>query len=184
VALHPWYATRELLFLFPYPSGVSELGSSALVYAAPMPSSWTQNIYHAVFSTKHRLPLITSEIEERLYAFIGGILKDLRCIPVAINGTADHLHLLAIYPSELSHADMLRHVKKRSSEWIHDTFGKLREFAWQEGYGGFTVSKSAMDHVAQYIRQQKERHQKFDSLTEFKELLRLHGVEFDPQYLV
>ncbi|MBM4109054.1 MAG: hypothetical protein FJ255_09655 [Phycisphaerae bacterium] len=74
-----------------------------------MPASWTQNIYHAVFSTKRREPTITPEVEERLHPFVGGILKDLRCIPVAINGTADHLHLLTIYPSDLSHADMLRH---------------------------------------------------------------------------
>jgi REP element-mobilizing transposase RayT len=148
-----------------------------------MSSSWTQNLYHAVFSTKHRLPAISPEVEERLYPFIGGILKDLGCTPIAINGTADHLHLLARYPSDLSHADMLRHTKKRSSEWIHTTFRDMQAFAWQEGYGGFTVSTSALDDVAQYIRQQKERHQKFDSLTEFKELLRLNGIEHDPKYL-
>ncbi len=148
-----------------------------------MPSSWTQNIYHAVFSTKHRVEIITPEVEERLYPFVGGILKDLRCIPIAINGMADHLHFLAIYPSDLSHADMLRHVKKRSSEWLHGTFPKLREFSWQEGYGGFTVSKSLTDEVAEYIRGQKEHHKRFDSLSEFKELLKRHGIEFDPKYL-
>jgi REP element-mobilizing transposase RayT len=142
-----------------------------------MPSSWTQNIYHAVFSTKQRLTAISPEVEERLYPFVGGILKD------AVNGTADHIHFLAIYPSDLSHADMLRHVKKRLSEWIHGTFADMREFAWQEGYGGFTVSKSVMDEVASYIRRQKQHHEKFDSLSEFKELLRRHGVEFDPKYL-
>lgn len=148
-----------------------------------MPSSWTQNIYHAVFSTKHRVPTIAPEVEERLHPFVGGILKDLRCIPIAINGTEDHLHMLTIYPSDLSHADMLRHVKKRSSEWIHNTFDGLREFAWQEGYGGFTVSKSGMDEVACYILTQKEHHAKFDSLAEFKELLRRHEIEYDPKYL-
>jgi putative transposase len=148
-----------------------------------MPSSWTQNIYHAVFSTKHRLPTITPEAEERLHPFMGGILKDLKCIPVAINGTADHVHVLTIYPSDLSHADMMRHVKKRSSEWIHGTFADMQTFAWQEGYGGFTVSKSLLDDVAEYVRRQKEHHKKYDSLTEFKELLRRHGIEFDPKYL-
>ncbi|HEX2839536.1 MAG TPA: IS200/IS605 family transposase [Phycisphaerales bacterium] len=148
-----------------------------------MPSSWTQNIYHAVFSTKHRLPIVTPELETRLHPFVGGILKDLRCIPIAINGTADHLHFLAIYPSDLSNADMLRHVKKRSSEWVHKSFDDQHGFAWQEGYGGFTVSKSAMDDVAAYIHRQKEHHQEFDSLMEFKELLRKHGVEYDPKYL-
>ena len=148
-----------------------------------MPSSWTQNLYHAVFSTKHRVAIITPELEERLYPFVGGILKELRCTPIAINGTPDHLHFLARYPSDLSHADMLRHVKKRSSEWIHKTFPDLRAFDWQDGYGGFTVSKSALDDVAVYIRGQKEHHQRFDSLSEFKELLRRHEVEWDPKYL-
>lgn len=148
-----------------------------------MPSSWTQNIYHAVFSTKGRIEWIAPEVEDRLYPFIGGILKDLRCIPIAINGTADHLHVLAVYPSDLSHADMLRHVKKRSSEWIHNTFDGLSAFAWQEGYGGFTVSKSMLDDVAEYVRRQKEHHTRFDSLSEFKELLRRHGIEYDPKYL-
>ena len=63
-----------------------------------MPSSWTQNIYHAVFSTKHRLPTIAPELQERLPPFMGGILKDLECIPVAINGTADHVHVLQSTP--------------------------------------------------------------------------------------
>jgi putative transposase len=155
-------------------------------YAASMPSSWTQNIYHAVFSTKHRVRIITPALEERLHPFIGGILKDLRCVPIAINGADDHLHVLTRYPSDLSNADMLRHIKKRSSEWIHDTFPDtpdLREFAWQEGYGGFTVSKSALDEVAAYIRTQKEHHARFDSLTEFKELLRRNDIEYDSTYL-
>jgi REP element-mobilizing transposase RayT len=129
------------------------------------------------------VPTITAEVEERLHPFIGGILKDLRCTPIAINGTADHLRFVACYPSDLSPADMLRHVKKRSSEWVHGTFAGLRGFAWQEGYGGFTVSTSALHDVARYIREQKERHQRFDSLAEFKELLRLHGVGYDPKYL-
>jgi putative transposase len=148
-----------------------------------MPSSWTQNLYHAVFSTKHRVAIITPEVEERLQSFVGGILKDLRCTPIAINGTADHLHVLARYPSDLSHSDMVRHVKKRSSEWIHETYADMRMFAWQVGYGGFTVSKSGLDDIAEYIRQQKVHHQRFDSLSEFKELLRRNEIEFDPEYL-
>jgi putative transposase len=148
-----------------------------------MPSSWTQNIYHAVFSTKGRVCSITPDHQERLYPYIGGILKDLRCTPIAINGMEDHVHFLARYPSDLSHADMLRHVKQRSSLWIHEIFPELRAFAWQEGYGGFTVSKSLMDSVAAYIRNQKEHHKKMTSLDEVKEFLRKSGIEYDPRYL-
>lgn len=93
-----------------------------------MPTSWTQNLYHAVFATERRIEIITPELEERLYPFIGGILKDLDCIPLAINGTADHLHVLARNPSSLSNADMVRNVKQRSSAWIHDTFIEFQHF--------------------------------------------------------
>lgn len=153
------------------------------VNSAPMPSSWTQNFYHAVFSTKKRVETISPKVEERLYPFMGGILKDLRAVPIAINGTADHVHVLTRYPPDLAHADMLLHIKKRSSEWIHDTFEGMGGFAWQKGYGGFTVSKSGVDKAADYIRRQKEHHSSVSSLEEFKELLRLHDIEYDAEYL-
>jgi REP element-mobilizing transposase RayT len=144
-----------------------------------MPSSWTQNYYHAVFSTRLRRALIKPECEPRIHAFVGGILRDLDCTAIAVNGMPDHIHFLARYPSKLSHADMLRHVKSRSSGWIRDTFPLLSDFAWQEGYGGFTVSKSAADDVADYIRRQKAHHAKISFEVEFLELLRRHGIEFE-----
>ncbi len=104
-------------------------------------------------------------------------------MPIEINGMPDHVHVLTAYPSDLSHADMLQKIKKRSSEWIHNTFPELRVFEWQVGYGGFTVSKSMQEIVAEYIRNQKEHHKKVSSLDEFKEFLRVNGVEYDPKYL-
>ena len=148
-----------------------------------MPGSWTQNLYHAVFATKGRAGLITPAHEDRLHAYIGGILKDLGCTPIAINGTADHVHVLARYPADLSHADMVRHVKQRSSRWLHETFAEMRAFAWQEGYGGFTVSASMLDTVAAYIRGQKDHHKAANSRAEFEEFLRKHGIDYDPKYL-
>jgi putative transposase len=148
-----------------------------------MPTSWTQNLYHAVFATERRTEIITPDLEERLYPFIGGILKDLGCAPLAINGTADHIHFLARYPSSLSNADMVRNVKQRSSAWIHDTFPEFRHFGRQRGYGGFTVSKSLSEEVAQYIRNQKVHHKKYSALDEFKEMLRRNEMEFDPALL-
>lgn len=144
-----------------------------------MPSAWTQNFYHAVFSTKQRAGLITPELEARLYPFIGGIVRDLRCTLLAINGTSDHVHLLIRYRADLSHSELLRHVKGRSSKWINDTFPQFGRFAWQEGYGGFTVSKSATASVKEYIAGQKEHHREQDFESEFLELLRRHGLEFE-----
>jgi REP element-mobilizing transposase RayT len=144
-----------------------------------MPSAYTQNSYHAVFSTKHRAGFITPELESRLYPFIGGILRDLRCTLVAINGMPDHVHLLIRYRADLSHSEMLQQIKARSSKWVHEAFPRLVDFPWQEGYGGFTVSKSATPNVKAYIARQKEHHKRQDYQGEFLELLRRHGIEFD-----
>lgn len=144
-----------------------------------MPTAYTQNFYHTTFSTKHRANLITPELEQRLYPFIGGIVRDLRCTLLAINGMPDHLHLLVRYRADLSHFELLQQVKGRSSKWIHETFPHLADFAWQEGYGGFTVSKSVVPNVEFYIGNQKEHHKRQDFKTEYLELLRRHGIEFD-----
>src|SRR3990172_8649751 len=144
-----------------------------------MPSAWTQNFFHTVFSTRQRVGLITPELEARLYPFIGGIVRDLRCTLLAINGMPDHVHLLVRYRPDLSHSELLQQVKGRSSKWVHETFPQLGHFAWQEGYGGFTVSKSAVTAVEEYIARQKEHHQRQDFKSEFLELLRRHGIEFD-----
>lgn len=145
--------------------------------ARTMPSTWTQNYYHAVFSTKHRVAAIAPEIEARLYPFMGGIVRDLRSTLVAINGMPDHVHLLIRYRADISHSQLLQQIKGRSSKWINDTFGKLRPFAWQEGYGGFTVSRSMVPDVEAYIARQKDHHKRHDFRSEFLELLRRHGIE-------
>ncbi len=144
-----------------------------------MPSAFTQNFYHTVFSTKHRAGLITPDLETRLYPFVGGIVRDLRCTLLAINGMPDHVHLLVRYRPDLSHAELLQQIKGRSSKWINETFPKLGHFSWQEGYGGFTVSKSVVPEAEAYIARQKEHHQRQDFKSEFRELLRKHGIEFD-----
>jgi len=148
-----------------------------------MPTAYTQNFYHAVFSTKHRTNLITPELEQRLFPFIGGIVRDLRCTLLAINGMPDHVHLLIRYRADLSHSDMLQQIKGRSSNWINETFPQIGHFAWQEGYGGFTVSKSVVPDVEAYIARQKEHHQRQDFQAEFVQLLRLHGIEFNEKKL-
>lgn len=144
-----------------------------------MPGAWTQNYYHVVFSTLERRALIKPEIEERLHAYLGGLVRDLRCQLIAVNGMPDHIHLLVRYRADLAHSDLVRHVKTRSSRWFHETFAEQREFAWQNGYGGFTVSRSNVEAVESYIRLQKQHHERMDFQTEFLALLRKHGIEFD-----
>lgn len=146
-----------------------------------MSSSWTQNFYHAVYGTKLRTPWITPEVEERLHPFLGGIAKDLNCTPIAINGMAEHVHVLVRFPSDLAVADLLRHLKSRSSKWIHQTFPSSSEFGWQEGYGGFTVSKPSVGEVEQYIRNQKEHHAGMTFEAEYLAMLRKTGWDGDPK---
>jgi putative transposase len=135
-----------------------------------MPTSWTQNYYHTVFSTKGRAALITPDIEARLYPFLGGVVRDLKASLLAVGGMPDHVHLLVRYPSDLSHADMLRHIKARSSKWLHESLPGARDLSWQDGYGGFTVSKSKVDEVASYIARQKEHHRSQSFMDEVREL--------------
>ncbi|HNQ21604.1 MAG TPA: IS200/IS605 family transposase [Phycisphaerae bacterium] len=144
-----------------------------------MPGAWTQNFYHTLFGTKDRTGLITPEWETHLYPFMGGIVRDLGCMLLTINGMPDHVHLLIRYRADLSHSDLLQQIKGRSSKWINETFPLPGRFAWQEGYGGFTVSRSAVPAVEAYIAGQKEHHRRQDFRSEFLELLRRHGVEFD-----
>lgn len=144
-----------------------------------MPSAFTQNFYHAVFSTRQRLKLVTSEIENDLFPFIGGIVRDLGCKLLAVNGMPDHIHLLICYRPDLSHSEMLKQIKGRSSKWINETFAVRGRFAWQEGYGGFTMSASVVAAVKKYIAGQKKHHERQDFKSEFLELLRRHEIEFD-----
>ena len=144
-----------------------------------MPSAFTQNFYHAVFSTRQRANLIHPELEQRLYPFVGGIVRDLRCTLLAVGGMPDHVHLLVRYRADLSRSEMLQQIKGRSAKWVNETAPQRGHFAWQEGYGGFTVSKSVVPEVEQYIARQKDHHKRQDFKAEFLELLRLHGIEFD-----
>ncbi|MBN8596780.1 MAG: IS200/IS605 family transposase [Planctomycetes bacterium] len=142
-----------------------------------MPATWTHNYYHMLFGTKYRQPLIDEQLELRLHPFLAGIAKDLGCTPYAVNGYVEHVHVVVRYPSDLSHADLARHLKSRSSGWIHETFPALQHFAWQVGYGGFTVSKSVLPRVVRYVENQKEHHQRVSYTDEFLKMLRKHGTD-------
>jgi putative transposase len=116
--------------------------------------------YHLVFSTKNRLPQITADLRERLYDYMGGIIKGERGVLFAAGGAEDHVHLLVALPAQPSLADFMRLIKTNSSKWVHETFASHRDFAWQSGYGAFSVSRSNDDHVRQYIAAQAEHHRR------------------------
>lgn len=149
-----------------------------------MPGTYTQLLLHIVFSTKARTPWITAEVAERLYPYIGGIIRAEKGTLHDIGGVEDHVHLYLRWRPDAAVSDLMRTVKSRSSKWVHDTFPALGAFAWQEGYSAFAVSKSQEAAVRKYIAGQHEHHRNEDFGSELLRLLRAHEVEFDEQYVL
>ncbi|MGA2230028.1 MAG: IS200/IS605 family transposase [Tepidisphaeraceae bacterium] len=148
-----------------------------------MPGTYSQILLHTVFSTKNRATWITPNVAERLYPYIGGIVRAEKGALYGVGGVEDHVHLYLRWRTDESVSNLMRTVKARSSKWVHDNFPSLREFAWQEGYSAFSVSKSQEEAVKQYIAGQAEHHKKEDFKSELLRLLRAHGVEFDERYV-
>jgi REP element-mobilizing transposase RayT len=125
-----------------------------------MAHTFTNLLYHLVFSTKGRRPQIDHELKEDLFAYLGGTVRGIGGVPLIVNGVADHVHMLVVLPQTTSVADALRTVKANSSGWVHERWPERRDFAWQTGYGAFTVSESRRDTVRRYIADQEAHHRK------------------------
>jgi len=148
-----------------------------------MPGTYSKLLLHIVFSTEGRAPWITREVAERLYPYIGGIVRGEKGVLYDIGGIEDHVHMYLRWRPDATVSDLMRTVKARSSKWIHDEFPTLRDFAWQEGYSVFSVSKSQEGAVKKYIAGQAEHHKKEDFKSELLRILRAHEVEFDEKYV-
>jgi REP element-mobilizing transposase RayT len=146
-----------------------------------MSHTHTNLLTHAVFSTQGFLPVITDEMKSELYAYIGGLVKELKGKPIIINGMSDHIHLLISLPPNVSISDAMRFIKSNSSRWIRQRFGI--KFAWQKGFGAFSVSRSNVDAVARYILEQEQHHRKFDARKELVSMLVKNGIEYDERDL-
>jgi putative transposase len=166
----------------------STLDQSAMLRAAEgreslMSHAYVSNLMHCTFSTKDRFPFIDSELEPRLWSYLGGIAREKRMKELAIGGTMDHLHALLSLTGMMSFAKAVQLIKGGSSKWVHDTFPGLQRFAWQEGYGAFSVSASQVPKTIAYIKNRKEHHQKKTFMKELLELLQRHGIEYDPRFV-
>lgn len=148
-----------------------------------MSHAFANVLVHLIFATKDRLPLITGEIRSELHAYVGGMVREAGGIALIVNGTANHVHILAKVPTNVSLAECMRDMKANSSRWVHEKWPHHRDFAWQTGYGAFSVSRSKVDAVAQYIAAQEEHHKKVPFEQEFLAFLRKNGVEYDPKFL-
>jgi putative transposase len=158
-----------------HPEGVPERD-------AQMPSTHTSLHVHAVFSTKDRFPSIENDWTPRLHAYMGGTLNGLGAKPLSIGGVSDHVHLLIGLKPTQAVSDVVRELKKASSTWVHEEIGRTK-FAWQEGYGAFSVSHANIEKVREYISAQGEHHKKRSFQDEYRDFLELNGIEFDERYL-
>jgi REP element-mobilizing transposase RayT len=147
-----------------------------------MSHTYCNALFHCVFSTSERRAAIAQEVRSDLWAYLGGIARQHAIKPLAIGGTEDHVHLLLALPATLSVAEAMCTIKSVSSQWMHEEKGK-RLFAWQEGYGAFSVGASQIGATVAYIQRQEEHHRRRDFQQEFLAILEKHGIECDPRYV-
>lgn len=148
-----------------------------------MAHSYVSLKVHYIFSTKNRQKIITPELEQRLWPYMGGIARENKMIALAVGGIDDHVHLLLALPSTLSVAKAIQLVKGGSSKWVSETFPSHRDFEWQEGYGAFSISMSHIDDTIAYINNQKEHHRQQTFEDEYLAILCKHGIEYDERYI-
>jgi putative transposase len=145
--------------------------------------SYISSYFHVVFSTKERRPVITPQLAERLWPYLGGIARENSFSALQVGGVEDHIHVLLSLPATINIAKAVQLIKGGSSKWIHDTFPGHAAFGWQEKYGAFSTSVSDLDMVVHYMKNQAEHHRKLSFKEEFVALLRKHHIEFDERYL-
>jgi putative transposase len=148
-----------------------------------MANTYTSLHYHLVFSTKNREPFIKKEMRERIWAFLGGIARENKMKALCVGGTDDHIHILLMAPPAMPLSKMVQFLKGGSSKWIHETFPEMRRFAWQDGYGAFTVSKSQIPDIVRYIQGQEDHHRAKTFQEEYLAFLQKHGIEYDERYV-
>ena len=138
-------------------------------------------LLHFIFSTQERRPLIKPEFLDDLFAYLGGIVREMNATALIVNGMADHVHMLVRTRPAHSAAELARVVKTNSSRWVRESHSQF--FAWQTGYGVFSVSESNVPEVTNYIAHQEEHHKKQSFQDEFLAFLKKNHVEYDPRFV-
>jgi putative transposase len=148
-----------------------------------MSQSLTQLFVHLVFSTKHRKPIITQEVQSELYNYMGGILNNLECSPIQIGGTTDHVHVLCVLSKKIATIKLIEELKKSSSKWIKFKGDNFSSFYWQDGYGAFSVGYTQIQVVQKYILRQEEHHSKITFQDEYRTFLKKYQIPYDERYI-
>lgn len=146
-------------------------------------SSCSRLGFHIVFGTKYRAPLIREPIRERLYEYMGGIIRGLDGSLIEIGGIEDHVHLLVGLQPTHALADVIREIKANSSKWVNEHNLVSGKFEWQRGYSAFTVSYSLQGALRHYNQGQQEHHRVRTFEEEYEELLKKHDIAFERRYL-
>ena len=148
-----------------------------------MANTYHQMYIQAVFAVKYRAALIQPEWKHRLFGVIGNLIKDAGCKPIIINGVEDHVHcFFGLIPSA-SVSNVMQNAKAKSSKWINESNLLERKFNWQDGFGAFSYSHSAIENVFRYIQNQEAHHKKEKFLDEYIGLLKQHEIEYDERFI-
>jgi REP element-mobilizing transposase RayT len=149
-----------------------------------MSQSLAKILVHTVFSTKDRAPFLCDrELREQLHQYVGGILSKLDCQPIIVGGVDDHVHFLCSLSRTREPSAMVKEVKRGSSLWLKGRGPQLREFAWQSGYGIFSIGVSQIESVRSYIAQQEEHHKRVSFQDEFRLFLQKYEIPFDERHV-
>ncbi|MDL2227676.1 transposase [Odoribacter sp. OttesenSCG-928-L07] len=148
-----------------------------------MSQSLSKLFVHIVYHIKTTSVKIRNQDRKDLYAYIGSIIKNNECIPIIINGTENHIHILCVMSKNISLVKLVEDIKCQSSRWIKTFNPYYKKFAWQGGYGGFSVSSSLHDKTKNYIKNQDEHHKKRTFQEEYQMFLNEYDIEFDERYI-
>jgi REP element-mobilizing transposase RayT len=148
-----------------------------------MPQSLAKNYIHLVFSTQDRRPFLTHATRPDLFAYITNLMKNMNCAVFQVGGVEDHIHVLFSLDKNIALSKFVNDLKTNSSKWLKTKSDNLIDFAWQRGYGAFSVSQSDLESVKEYIQNQVKHHEKMSFQDELRTLLQRYEIEFDEQYL-
>ncbi len=165
------------------PNGTLQSSPCTMWYDHSMAHSLSKIILHVVFSTKDRENLIRESIRPRFHAYLTQIGRNMGCEVYIVGGVADHLHLAVDFPRTVAVADFLKKIKGSSSKWIKKQGAEHQQFAWQVGYGAFSVSASHKAKLIKYIANQEVHHRKESFQDEFRKLIKKYGIDVDETYL-
>lgn len=163
--------------------GNTQASSRFIIIFELMANTFTQLHVHLVFAVKYRRAMIATEWKERLHEYISGIIRQSGHKVIQVNCMPDHIHILIGLRPNQSLSDLVKLIKTRSTVWVKDNGFCEDRFAWQEGFGAFSYSKSQLNRVINYIINQEAHHSKVNFNAEFERILQKRGIDYEQKYL-